>query len=292
MATQQNMEHEALKFANVLQTSLDINKLIELFAEKLADFVVHDGLVYSNPDQDLELTVGAPAFNTCSYQVTLMKKPLGSVTISRKTPFAENEIKWFESLLCSLIYPLNNALLYKNAIQTAYKDHVTGVNNRAAMDATLDREVELAHRNGSALSLIMLDIDRFKSINDNYGHLAGDAVLIKLGKCLTDCIRRSDIVFRYGGEEFAVILNSTDIDGAGFLANRIRSAIEKRKFDHNGTSIKVTISAGVAVLEKDYDAKDLVHTADQALYQAKHQGRNRVVVYDSGHGASVNGEIA
>ena len=280
MNEQQKMEQKALQVANVLQTSLDLNKLIEMFAEKLADFVAHDSLLYTNKEEEVELLVGKPAINTCTYQVTLLEKSLGDVTISRNKPFDDNEIKWFESLLCSLIYPLHNALLYKQAIQTAYKDPVTGVNNRAAMDATLEREVELAHRNGAALTVIMLDIDHFKNINDKYGHLAGDAVLKGVGACLTDCIRRSDIVFRYGGEEFAVILNTTDIDGANFLANRIRVAVEKRNFEHDGLNVRITISAGVALLGKDYEGRDLIDAADRALYQAKNAGRNLVVVYD------------
>lgn len=280
MNDKQNMEQQALQVANVLQTSLDLNKLIEMFAEKLADFVEHDSLLYINKEEDVELLVGKPAINTCSYQVTLLEKSLGNVTISRQKPFDDNELKWFESLLCSMIYPLHNALLYKQAIQTAYKDPVTGVNNRAAMDATLEREVELAHRNGAALTMIMLDIDHFKNINDQYGHLAGDAVLKGIGSCLTECIRRSDIVFRYGGEEFAVILNTTDIGGANFLANRIRVAIEKRNFEHDGLNVKITISAGVALLEEDYEGRDLIDAADRALYQAKKAGRNLVVVYD------------
>jgi len=280
MNDKQNMDQQALQVANVLQTSLDLNKLIEMYAEKLADFVPHDSLLYMNEEDDVELLVGKPAINTCSYQVTLLEKSLGDVTISRQKPFDDNEIKWFESLLCSLIYPLHNALLYKQAIQTAYKDPVTGVNNRAAMDATLEREVELAHRNGAALSVIMLDIDHFKQINDKYGHLAGDAVLKGVGSCLTECIRRSDIVFRYGGEEFAVILNTTDIAGANYLANRIRVAVEERNFEHDGLNVKITISAGVALLEKDYEGRDLIDAADRALYQAKNAGRNLVVVYD------------
>ncbi len=292
MNDKQNMDQQALKVANVLQTSLDLNKLIEMFAEKLAEFVAHDSLLYINKEEDLELLVGKPGLNTCTYQVTLLEKSLGEVTISRQKPFDENEIKWFESLLCSLIYPLHNALLYKQAIQSAYKDPVTGVNNRAAMDATLEREVELAHRTGAALSVIMLDIDHFKHINDKYGHLAGDAVLKGVGSCLTECIRRSDIVFRYGGEEFAVILNTTDIDGANFLANRIRVAIEKRNFEYDGLKVNITISAGVALLEKDYEARDLIDAADRALYQAKKAGRNLVVVYDPKNDASTDSASA
>ena len=287
-----NMDQQALKVANVLQTSLDLNKLIEMFAEKLAEFVEYDSLLYINQEEDLELLVGKSAINTCTYHVSLLEKSLGDITISRQRPFDENEIKWFETLLCSLMYPLQNALLYKQAIQSAYKDPVTGVNNRAAMDATLEREVELAHRTGAALSVIMLDIDHFKRINDKYGHLAGDAILKGVGSCLTECIRRSDIVFRYGGEEFAVILNTTDIHGANFLANRIRVAVEKRNFKYDGLDVKITVSAGAALLEKDYQGKDLIDAADRALYQAKKAGRNLVVVYDPKNDSSTDSASA
>lgn len=280
--TSQDMEQQALKVANVLQTSLDLNKLLEMFTEKLADFVEHDGMLYDNTPEGIALQIGSAELNTCSYKITLLEKPLGELTISRATPFSDEDIKWFESLLCALIYPLHNALLYKKAIQTAYNDPVTGVNNRAAMDAALDREVELAMRNHTPLSVIMLDIDHFKSINDRYGHIAGDAILKGVGRCLTECIRRSDIVYRYGGEEFAVILNGTDLEGANFLANRLKNAIEKRQFKHDGLDVKVTISAGVARLDHGFDGITLINAADQALYQAKQLGRNRVEVYRPG----------
>ncbi len=278
----QDMEQQALKIANVLQTSLDLNKLIEMFDTKLGDFVEHEGIIYDFPQEAITLQIGSAELNTCSYKITLLEKSLGELTISRSRPFTDEEVRWFESLLCALIYPLHNALLYKKAIQTAYNDPVTGVNNRAAMDAALDREVELAMRNHTPLSVIMLDIDHFKKINDKFGHIAGDAILKGVGRCLTECIRRSDIVFRYGGEEFAVLLNGTDIDGANFLANRIRSAIEKRAFKHDGLDVNVTLSAGVARLEHGFTGLTLIDAADQALYQAKEQGRNRVVVYQPG----------
>ncbi len=277
----QKMQQETLLVASVLQTSLDLNKLIEIFAERLADFVEHDSLLYINRDEEKEFLIGKPSNQTCSYQITLLEKPLGEITISRAKAFDENETHWFEGLLCALVHPLHNAILYHQAIQTGYEDPVTGVNNRTAMNATLEREVELAHRNGAALSVIMIDIDHFKQINDKYGHLAGDAVLKGVGTCLKECVRRSDIVFRYGGEEFVAILNTTDLAGAKLLANRIRVAIEKHNFEHDGLNVKITVSAGVSILEHNFEAKDLLNAADQALYQAKDEGRNRVVVYNS-----------
>ncbi|MFK8067504.1 MAG: GGDEF domain-containing protein [Gammaproteobacteria bacterium] len=275
----QNLQQETLLVANVLQTSLDINKLIEIFAQKLAAFVEHDSLLYVNCNEGKELLIGKQADHTCSYQITLLEKSLGEITLSRAKAFDENEARWFEGLLCALVHPLNNAILYHQAIQTGYKDPVTGVNNRASMNATLEREVELAHRNGAALSVIMIDIDHFKNINDKYGHLAGDAVLKGVGTCLQECVRRSDLVFRYGGEEFVAILNTTDLAGATLLANRIRLAIKNRNFEHDGLNVKITVSAGVSILEHDFEANDLLNTADQALYQAKDEGRNRVIVY-------------
>jgi diguanylate cyclase (GGDEF)-like protein len=192
--------------------------------------------------------------------------------------FLPKETHLLETLLCALVYPLRNAILYKRALETAFKDPVTGISNRAAMDTVIRREVELSRRHGNQLSLIMLDIDKFKAVNDTHGHLAGDALLKGLAMCLQECIRSSDIVFRYGGEEFAIVLSNTDLPGAQLLAERIRRAVELREFRLERLAIKITVSVGVAQLGPKDDMPILIERADRALYAAKAQGRNRVVI--------------
>jgi len=160
------------------------------------------------------------------------------------------------------------------------KDPLTGVNNRAAMDSTLSRELELARRHKTPLTLVTLDIDKFKRINDTHGHLAGDHVLKNVVNTVAECIRSSDILFRYGGEEFTIILSNTGIRGATLLAERIRKAIESRTITVNNQRIPLTISIGLATADASDTHESLFDKADAALYQAKSAGRNCVIAYE------------
>ena len=279
VSVQVDLEAHTLHLANLLQSTLDIDKLIELFSQETAQLVPHCGLYYGNANDKVEFITGEGAEHRASYDLVLMEQSLGRLTLTRPEPFTAGELRELEALICALIYPLRNALLYKRALDTALTDPVTGINNRAALNANLEREVNLAHRHGNPLSLIMLDIDRFKQINDSYGHMAGDVVLRSLAQCISECVRGSDIVFRYGGEEFVVLLSNTEGDGASLLANRIRLAVEGRSVNHESAEIRLTVSVGVASLERGDCPADLLEKADQALYQAKQEGRNRVINY-------------
>jgi two-component system cell cycle response regulator len=171
-------------------------------------------------------------------------------------------------------------------IESAYHDEIyrlttvdglTQVFNRRYFEETVEREISRCQRYGRQLSLVMVDIDRFKLINDNFGHLAGDHVLKHVASAIKTRIRREDILSRYGGEEFALLLPEIDVKGAAALAEKIRKLIEKQKFEFDKQEIPVTISAGVAALKTpSYEAADLVRAADTQLYAAKNEGRNKV----------------
>jgi len=275
-----------LHMANVLQSSLELPKLMEMFEREVKQVVPHDGMEYANAEERTQITFGHEARHSCSYDLVVMDKWLGQITFRREQRFSKNETDELEALICALVYPLRNALLYKRALETALKDPVTGINNRAALNATIDREVNLAHRHGNALSVIMLDIDHFKRINDSYGHLAGDVVLCALAKRVMERTRGSDMVFRYGGEEFTVVLSNTDVAGATLLANRIRKSVERLEIVHEDMEIQITVSLGVATLEHGDSATTLLNRADEALYEAKTTGRNRVVTHSTGDAAA------
>jgi diguanylate cyclase (GGDEF)-like protein len=152
-------------------------------------------------------------------------------------------------------------------------DGLTGVQNRRAFQRQLHEEFRRARLDHTSLTLLMLDIDKFKNYNDHFGHLAGDAVLCTVAQLLHTNSREQDIVARYGGEEFAIILPGTSREGAVVLAERFRRMIQRAAWPH-GT---VTASLGVAILDEQMlTAEDLLDQADKALYQAKRQGRNRV----------------
>lgn len=155
-------------------------------------------------------------------------------------------------------------------------DPLTKLYNKSFFETYLAQEVGRAWRHQHQLSLIMGDIDHFKNINDTYGHLKGDAVLVEMGKILRQYCRQSDIPVRWGGEEFAILLPETDLAGGRNLAERIRQAVEAHQFE--GVS-HITSSFGVASLKTD--GQDLVKRADEALYEAKKKGRNTVISSDS-----------
>lgn len=169
----------------------------------------------------------------------------------------------------------NAALQEKNRM-----DGLTGVKNRRFFDEQLTTEIKRSSRAQLALTLLLIDIDHFKQVNDRYGHLAGDACLRAVARAIHGCLQRpSDELARYGGEEFAALLPHTDHAGGLQMAERIRAAVAALTFDYEGQSIPVTISIGCAttVPTRNYVCDKLIAAADGVLYEAKHSGRNRVV---------------
>ncbi|HXZ94801.1 MAG TPA: diguanylate cyclase [Dehalococcoidia bacterium] len=163
--------------------------------------------------------------------------------------------------------------------QLATLDSLTGLYNRRAILGKLRELINLANRYKEDFSLIMLDIDHFKKINDRYGHLAGDEVLEEIATLIHRNIRDTDIVGRYGGEEFIIILPKTNLSSAWVVAERLRSIIEKTELkDSAGNTFTITISQGLAGGERGEDAYSLISRADEALYKAKEKGRNCVQI--------------
>ena len=170
----------------------------------------------------------------------------------------------------------------KSLEQLSLQDGLTNLANRRFFDTYLAGQIAVAYRHKRALSLILCDVDSFKSYNDNYGHQAGDECLKQVAAALRSCCRRpADITARYGGEEFAMILPDTDLVGAGRIAEAARHAVAELKIphEHSSTGPYVSISGGVAVFLQNIDTtpQELITAADQALYEAKHLGRNRMV---------------
>ncbi len=274
--TPADLTPRVLELAGVLQTTLEINELFALFASELGRNLRFDGLGYDFPTAKIEIFLGDQEIHSCSYELTVAAELLGTIRIFRNTPFSHEELITAENLLSALLYPLRNTLLYHQALRTAIMDPVTGVKNRAAMESALKREIDLARRQDAPLSFILLDIDHFKHVNDQFGHLYGDQALRAAAACVENTIRESDMLFRYGGEEFLVLLSGTCLEGANQLAERIRTAVEQLqpKLD---CVIRMTVSLGVVTLREEEDATSVLGRADDALYEAKRSGRNRVV---------------
>jgi diguanylate cyclase (GGDEF)-like protein len=169
--------------------------------------------------------------------------------------------------------------------ESALRDRLTGAYNRGAFDDRLSSEFQTSCTRGTPLALLLFDIDHFKSLNDNYGHQAGDAVLRDVVQAVQRALRPEDVLSRYGGEEFAVILKNVSSRSVHVMAERVRVAVEELQVDWQGQAIRTTISVGGAYLASTAlieEPSAMVAAADEALYQAKHQGRNRVVLVTRG----------
>ena len=178
--------------------------------------------------------------------------------------------------LCDqVLLGIQNASRYQKAQQLMYTDDLTGLYNHRYMQVALSQEMKRSQRYGLMFSLLFLDLDHFKNINDTHGHLAGSAALKEVGGLLRASVRSVDTLFRYGGDEFAVLLVEADADGARRVAERIRKAIEEHTFlDDEGTPSFMTVTAGFATFPIDAkDYKQLLHLADKAMYAGK-QTRN------------------
>lgn len=206
--------------------------------------------------------------------------PLGVIVLASAGDFGVEAASRLELFGQGLALAMNNALVHDRLQRLAALDPLTGLYNRRFGMARLHEEFQRSVRGGSPLGVVMLDIDHFKQVNDTYGHLVGDRVLIQTARLVRTVMREGDILVRYGGEEFLAILPAAAREDALQVAERLRRLVEESSVKDGDQIIRVTISAGVSAfpdISVDKD-EELVQLADQSLYTAKEGGRNRVVV--------------
>ncbi len=271
---------KAVELTNRLQTSLDIRQLLIYFSQELETLVQHKQLIYAADEMESDISIGRGGVHRSNYKLVVGDgEEIGVISFLRDHCFSDTDREMIEYLLTQLVYPLRNALLFREAMEAASKDSLTGVNNRVTFNNALNREVNVAHRYSSPFTLLCIDIDRFKLVNDCYGHVAGDLVLKNIADMVVDSVRSSDVVFRYGGEEFVVMLSNTALKGASLLAERIRGMASQMEYAYQDKIIGVTLSIGVAELLKHESSNSIFNRADEALYVAKNAGRNAVRVH-------------
>jgi len=175
---------------------------------------------------------------------------------------------------------VSNAVLYERTKKLSVTDGLTGISNRPNMEQVLRSEFERSMRYGAPLSVVLLDVDHFKGVNDTYGHQKGDEILVAFASLLKKFCRANDTAARYGGEEFLMILPQSNAQGAFKIAERVREEMMKLNFTGNESHFSVTTSCGVVELDRDFikNTDELVTMADQALYEAKNSGRNKTVI--------------
>lgn len=268
-----NLSH----LVNALQTTINLDELLPIFGTQLSQAVDHSGFTFEHSQLNITEQYSLPTNHSCEYDLAIENTSLGKITFMRHKRFGEKELQTIERYLTALLHPIKNALLYRQAIQLAHTDPLTGVLNRSTLQSVFQKEASLVKRQHSHLSLVMLDIDFFKAVNDNYGHAAGDVALKELTKCIEHTARESDHIFRLGGEEFAILLNGTDLDGASLLAERLREAVQAITIENEGNPFNFTVSMGVTELVESETLETVMNRSNSALYKAKESGRNKVV---------------
>ena len=197
-------------------------------------------------------------------------------------PFGDTDLETIQSFAGQAAVAIDNVLLHQEAQRLSITDGLTGLGNYRFFQQTLAREVDRAVRFRRPLALLMLDLDRFKQVNDEHGHQVGDTVLVQIADRLREQVREVDFVARYGGEEFVILLPETATDGAQQLAGRVCEHIRARPMHTSAGDLSISVSVGVAVYPEHGDAPaSLVRAADLALYAAKSAGRNAWRVADS-----------
>jgi len=245
----------------ILQCAADINEQTSFLSDDKKTLVL--------PLKSEGKEVGAIAAKSTEYEIT------------------QKDTDYLTQLAGQIATTINRANVYAEILKHATLDALTGFYNRRQLEERLKQEVSNAKRQKAPLCGIMTDIDFFKSVNDNYGHAAGDLVLKTIAKIIRGQLREYDIAGRYGGEEFSILLPFTKIEEAKMVAERLRKSIENKTIDISKVNpdsevknLNITLSLGIYEMTEHDNDEDLLKKADKALYQAKNTGRNKVVVYD------------
>lgn len=265
------------KLTSLLQTTIELEPLFELFFGQIQHLLKLGSCQFQNDEKNVFLKFGNASTHSCNYTLSIQNQDLGKITFTRQQRFSQDELAQLEIMLGSLVYPLRNTLNYRDALNQALSDPLTGLGNRGALESALEHQWQMAQRYEQDLCALMIDIDHFKKINDTYGHDTGDQVIKFVAETIKTTTRQTDLSFRYGGEEFLVLLNKTNPTGSTIIAERIRENIQNLILKGSeANNIEVTVSIGGCVLTPGLDKSLFIKQADKALYIAKNSGRNRV----------------
>ncbi len=273
------LEQQArLNLAMSLQKTLEVEGIINTFMEHIHTYLQFDGFSYTHEESQIEIQYSRQKGHSCSYNLNLEKSLMGQLKLFRGRKFAESELVLLEDLMLMLVYPLRNAIEFKQALSLAHSDALTGAKNRSTFDDSLAREISLAQRHHQDFALLVIDIDFFKKVNDTYGHKVGDDALKLVANTIQDNIRKTDMLYRYGGEEFVVFLGNTDCDKSYVIADRILESVREIEMQANEQKVDLTVSIGMACLNGHDDGDSLFNRADKAMYVAKNEGRDQINV--------------
>ncbi|MBX2882789.1 MAG: GGDEF domain-containing protein [Granulosicoccus sp.] len=275
------LDHQlrVLEITEMLHRKVDLSLLLECFFIETQSFVRHDGLSFQQRSHFPAVFFGSQRQHTSRFELSLGDDLLGEISFYRSTAFPSRDERELERLVAHLCYPLAKSLDHQAQVQATLVDDLTGLNNRLALEQSLPREITLARRNDMPMSLLLLDIDRFSEVNASHGEQVGDDILRTVATTLANSIRKSDMIFHYDSDTFAIVMNGTEYNGAKVLAERIRKVVDVC-YQYRNVQVMLSASAGITELVENDTAGELLERASEALLNAKKAGRNTLRALD------------
>lgn len=249
-----------------LQTTLSIDKLLDIFAMEAARYIKFTGLYFKSKIISKTLRGSCKAKHERRFELKLNDEFIGTISYSINKPISMQHYKDLQRIHQTVLYPLKNALQYHQAMQLAMQDGLTGLGNRRYFDEQLKRAMHNANRQHAQVGLVLGDLNKFKSVNDTYGHNTGDQVLIQFADILRTCVRDSDSIFRFGGDEFAVIVENASEYSLDIIESRINNSLKSNILL---AKYQIGCSLGTTFMNRADNEKSLFERADQALYRQK-----------------------
>lgn len=255
-----------LQLLEQLQTTLELNELLNKFALEVSKYVDFSGLCFKGPDGEAVARGSRKGKIEKKFDLIINNDFLGTLTYSLNKPINKKIYSIIDELHAYLLYPFKNALAYRRALTLAMQDSLTGLGNRRYFDEQLNRALSHAERQRTDVGLVVCDLNKFKAINDTFGHHIGDRVLIHFANALKASTRGSDSVFRFGGDEFAVIVEDASPESLDIINHRVNHAILN---DHLLAKYQVSCSLGATFWQRKDTPTSFFERADQALYSKK-----------------------
>jgi diguanylate cyclase (GGDEF)-like protein len=268
-------KRQTLAFMAQLQTTLDIDELLNIFSVEATRYIDFSGLYFKSQKLNKVLRGSRKAKKERRFDLKIADDFIGTLSYGINGPISLTNYKVLEQLHKCLLHPLKNAIAYHSAMQLAMQDALTGLGNRRYFDEQLKRAMHNANRHHSLVGLVLGDLNKFKAINDNYGHVTGDLVLQEFANVLRQCIRDSDSSFRFGGDEFAIIVENANETALSIIESRIEKTLAANVLL---SKYQLGCSVGSTFMNRADNEISFFERADETLYRRKMQSAARLSV--------------